>query len=483
MNWQTSKGWIEIFEDIPLWYILAAVLTCLAFVVTQSALAFAPLGLLFAATFLLADINRIYLALFLFIPLSTEVYLPMGLGTDVPTEQFMWMLTGLGFLLFLFNWRFIPAAYLMNGISLLLMAMLGWTLVATVFSTEILQSFKYFLARIWYLVAMYGMTLYLVRDKHDVNRVFKYLFFGLIASVLVIMIRHGLQGFTYDSINFVLWPFYRNHVNYACLLAICLPLYYWYVNSRQSQSYRRIGRCVFIVLLVALYFTYTRAAIIASVCVPVFYVIVRWKMVIPALALVMVTAGIGVANLVQKYNYLEYAPNYATTIQHGNFDDVLSATYRLEDLSTMERFYRWVAGYHMFREKPLTGFGPANFYTSYRPFTVTAFTTYVSDNPDQSGIHNYYLMLLVEQGIPGLLLFIALVVCIFYLGQNLYHRIPDKIERGLVLAALGSIVITLIISLMNDMLETDKVGTIFLFCVALIVRSYVRSRDQNSISN
>ena len=48
----------------------------------------------------------------------------------------------------------------------------------------------------------------------------------------------------------------------------------------------------------------------------------------------------------------------------------------------------------------------SNFYPNYQARTVRSFTTYVSDNPERSGIHNYYLMTAVEQGIPGLLVYL-----------------------------------------------------------------------------
>ena len=467
------------FLDLPLWYIICMIATCWAFVVSQSPLAFGPLLALGFGQFLAHDVKRIYLLLFLFIPLSTEVYLPMGLGTDVPTEQFMWMLTGLGVVLFLYSWSKIPSTYVYHPLTLLLIGILGWILVTTITSQNILQSFKYFLARSWYIISMFFMTLYFIKSKEDLAQVFSYFFFGLVGSVVVIMFRHGLVGFSYEEINFVLFPFYRNHVNYACLLAISLPYFFWYATTRSKSSQKRLLLALFGLMLIALYFTYTRAAILAAMFCPIFYFLVKKRFVIYASLMALVVA-IGISySVVQKYNYLAYAPNYESTIQHQSFDDVLSATYQLEDLSTMERVYRWVAGYHMIKARPFLGFGPSNFYSFYRPFTVESFTTYVSDNEDQSGIHNYYLMLLVEQGFPGLLLFIALVLLAFYKGQQLYHSLYDIGEKRLILAALGSLCITLIISLMNDMLETDKVGTLFLFSLALIVRGEVIRRSQN----
>ena len=46
------------------------------------------------------DYRSLYYLFYLVIPFSIEVYLPNGLGTDLPSEPLMWALTGLGLILF-----------------------------------------------------------------------------------------------------------------------------------------------------------------------------------------------------------------------------------------------------------------------------------------------------------------------------------------------------------------------------------------------
>jgi O-antigen ligase len=114
--------------------------------------------------------------------------------------------------------------------------------------------------------------------------------------------------------------------------------------------------------------------------------------------------------------YISYSPDYEKTITQKKFNDLLNATYKLEDISTIERFYRWVAGYYMVKERPLLGFGPASFYSEYHSYVDRHFTTYVSNNPEHSSIHNYYLMTAVEQGIPGLLILLVLMITVLLIG-------------------------------------------------------------------
>ena len=72
-----------------------------------------------------------------------------------------------------------------------------------------------------------------------------------------------------------------------------------------------------------------------------------------ALLLASLTLMMGIAYLMYNNNYLRFNPQYEKTISHQRFDKLLTATYKMEDISTMERLYRWVAGVQMIQDKPL----------------------------------------------------------------------------------------------------------------------------------
>ena len=188
----------------------------------------------------------------------------------------------------------------------------------------------------------------------------------------------------------------------------------------------------------------------------------------------MIPIALGVAMLVVGWlaydnNYINYSPDFEKTITHKKFNDVVSATYKLEDISTVERFYRWVAGYYMLKEKPFAGFGPGSFYSLYQNYVDRHFTTYVSDNPEHSGMHNYYLMTAVDQGLIGLIIFLALIVGVLLYGETLYHSMARGPRREFLMAALVSFCCILFILTLNDMVETDKVGSFFFFSIAVVI--------------
>ena len=76
--------------------------------------------------------------------------------------------------------------------------------------------------------------------------------------------------------------------------------------------------------------------------------------------------------LVTKNKFMELVPT-DQTVAHKEFADIVSSTSDLKDVSTMERYYRWIAASQMVSEKPLIGFGPGNFYHFYKHYTLNKF--------------------------------------------------------------------------------------------------------------
>ena len=199
------------------------------------------------------------------------------------------------------------------------------------------------------------------------------------------------------------------------------------------------------------------------------YFIIRWRLTRYVLILTTIVVTIMVGLLAYNNRYLELAPNYERTVTHRNFENLLEATYQGEDISTMERVYRWVAGFYMSKERPVFGFGPGNFFPYYKSFTVKSFQTYVSDNIEQSGIHSYYLMVLVEQGYPGLFFFVLFTFFTLLKGENIYHYLKKPKDKQVVMTCLLSTIIILSLLIINDLIETDKIGSFFFINLAILV--------------
>ncbi len=418
----------------------------------------------------IVDFRKIFYLLLASIPLSTELELPGGFGTDFPAELLLIGLMLIYFLYLLKNGWQLGSHFFKHPITLLLLLHIAWIGLSALHAGEKIFALKFLLAKIWYVATCYFMAGLLLKTENDIKSFFKWVFIPLLFTVIIVMIRHALVDFSFEGINSVLNPFYRNHVNYAAILVVFFP-FIWYapnwVKKYSTKWWVLIGSIFF--FLIAIYFTYTRAAYVSLLIAVGTYFIIKLRLMKVMLASALIIAILGLNFVVNNNKYLDFSPDFNKAIAHKKFDNLLDATAKGEDISTMERVYRWVAGGYMVKEKPWFGFGPGNFYTYYPQYTVSSFTTYVSDNPEKSGIHCYYLMLAVEQGLIGLIIFLFLCCTILLKGEQLYHRVTSASKRRLVLMPLLSLVIIFSLLLINDLVETDKVGTFFFIGMAMLV--------------
>jgi len=184
-----------------------------------------------------------------------------------------------------------------------------------------------------------------------------------------------------------------------------------------------------------------------------------------------------VCYMVPNNKYMDYRPDFEHTYMHKNIADHLIATIRGTDMSARERVYRWIAAARMSMDRPITGYGPRSFYYFYKPYTVSAFRTYVSRNPEHSTTHNYFLYMLVEQGWPAMLLYAWLIYAIFAKAQKVYHRFQDKFYKLTTLALAMMVAAGFINNFFSELIETHKVAALFYIPLGLLVILDKKSRD------
>lgn len=434
-------------------------------------LAVIPLGILFMMG-VVTDTRILYYAFFALIPFSVEVQIG-SFGTDLPSEPLMLLLSGIAILLFISKIKSINASYITHPVSLFVILHLTWILFTALFAEDPVIGIKFLLAKSWYIIPFYGLTMYMMYSYEEMKKAFMILMIFLSIAVLYVLIRHAAVGFDYNMYNKVVQPIFRNHVNYAAMLVVVLP-FVWALYRTDRRKI--LWASIFVLIVIGIYFSYTRAAqgcIVLGVALYIAYRMKLSRVMISSAAIVLIALS---AYLVNNNKYMDFAPDFEKTITQRSYENLLDATLKMEDISTMERVYRWVAGGFMISNKPLTGYGPNNFYNNYHKYTVTSFKTYVSDNPEKSGIHNYYLMTVVEQGIIGLLIYLGLVILLIFKGEQVYHRLRDEQEKIFVMAATLCISIISILQLMNDLLESDKIGPFFFISAAIIVIYDIKSR-------
>ncbi|MEM9819659.1 MAG: O-antigen ligase family protein [Bacteroidota bacterium] len=418
----------------------------------------------------IVDFKKVFYLLLLCLPLSMEVSLPGGFATDLPTEPLMVGLMLIYLVYLARHAKNMDASFLKNPLSVLVLLHFFWLVNCTIHSGNVFVSFKFTLAKFWYIVVFYFLAGSLLKKEKDIRSYLWCVFYPLVFTVIVILIRHAAKGFAFDQINNVMFPFYRNHVNYASLLGLFVP-FVWYLRKAYPTWSAKWWGLVFglLVLIAGIQFAYTRAVYLALIVAIGTHYIIRFRLMKLALSISLVGLVAMILFFATNNAYLEYAPEYEKTVAHTEFDNLVAATTKGQDVSLMERFYRWIAGGYMIQERPWFGFGPGNFYNYYQSYTVSSFETYVSDNPEKSGAHSYYLMTAVEQGIPGMLIFLMINIYFLLFGEKVYHQCRSKSLQYMVMALLLSVVVINTLLLINDLIETDKIGSFFFISLALLV--------------
>ncbi len=420
------------------------------------------LGLIF-----LKDIRLAFYALIFALPFSFQFLEKY----DLPDEPLMILNTGFFLLFCLFNIRKIDLkGILLHPLFIAVFATLIWLVVTVIMSENSPLSFKFLLKKSWYIAPFFLLPLILFREKRLIIRSFQLLFVGMLIIVMTVLFRFSAVGFAFDKVHDPVQPFFQNHVMYGSMVSVVLPLIAgaWILSRKLSVQWLLTLGAI-ILFLVAVYFSYSRAAWAAVLFAAVVLVAVRFK-VMPFVLLSFYAVVISlVVWLSAKNNYLSYKPKFERTIMHESLEDHILATLQGTDISSAERYYRWIAALRMTSDHPVFGVGPNNFYDFYKAYTITSFKTWVSRNPERSTTHNYFLFMLVEQGIPGMLLYALLMLVVFWYGQRVYHRCRERFDRVVVMSALCTLGAIFINNFFSELLETDKIGSLFYLTIALIL--------------
>jgi O-antigen ligase len=425
--------------------------------------------------------EKLFWLLFIFLPLSTELQITPKLGLDFPDEILLLLLTGITLIKIIHQPKSFPGSLKYHPLFLLLIVYMLWLLLCCCYSEEPVLSVKYLLAKTWYIIPFVVLPQMILTSQSRVQKMALCLLVPMLFVVMQVLIRHAWYHFSFENIKKIFFPFFRNHVNYSSMLVCLLPVGWcvWKLTPSSNPARKWI---VYGLLagLVGLIFAYSRGAWIALLLGIISVWMIQKKLVQAVIIIAVSGIIISIAWLVTDNNYMRFTPDHDRTIFHTDFREHIRATIEMKDVSNAERFYRWIAGAKMLAQKPITGFGPNTFYLHYRPYTVSSFETWVSDNKEHSTVHNYFILVALEQGVIGLLLFCALYFGMLLQLQKLYHRLQSRFYRTIALTTGIVLIMIGVINCMSDMIETDKIGSLFWLCLGMTILLDTKSREERT---
>lgn len=289
-----------------------------------------------------------------------------------------------------------------STISVLLLLILIWTGITTVFAVEPAFAWAKY-QEFAKILIMAFMTLVLVNTRERMH--------WLIWMIVVSLGFYGLKGGVFTLLgagaNHVIGPphsFIGDNNALALALSMTLPLMR-YLQLQSARKYVRIGLGVAMLLTgIAVLGTYSRGGLIALAVVALVLFVKSRQRVVVMLAIVVVS-----------FAALQFMPPQWTarmdTLHHT--DTVHSAQTRLQS---------WVFAANVAIHRPLVGGG----FEVYRDASM--WQQYGPEGAKPRAIHSIYFNVLGDQGFVGLLLFLGLLFATWRKCSKVRKRTRDDPE-------------------------------------------------------
>lgn len=424
-----------------------------------------------------------FLAIAFLTPLSVNIEeYTDSFGLFIPTEPLLFGLMLL-FLMINLRKRIYDVNVWKNPIIWAVSFYIGWIFITSITSSLPLVSFKFLLARLWFIIPMLFLGSIIFQKEVNIKRFLWLYAIGMMIAIAYTLVVHASYSFGEKESHWVMWPFFKDHTIYGAMVAFNLPILVGLYLSKKHSPLVQAVLISFIVLnLVGLYFSYTRAA---------------WLSVIAALGV------LGLIYFRIKFSLLVYVTLFLSTILFFSWNSIQmelarnksehtteefgkrleSAANVTTDASNLERLNRWSCALQMFEERPIFGFGPGTYAFQYARFQEPENTTIISTNfGDAGNAHSEYLGPLSEMGVFGLLSMIFIVSAIFYKGITLYLNWPAEQSemKVLILSMVLALVTYFVHAFLNNYLDTDKAAVpIWGFCAAFIALEVKKGKFSN----
>ena len=349
------------------------------------------------------------------------------------------------------------------------MVYLTWMLITSFTSALPIVSFKYFIARLWFVVPMLFIMTPLFKDLRKVH-LFYWLYMASFCIVIVYTTyNHAGYGFSEKGANWAMSPFYNDHTAYAVMLAFFIPVLAGLSLTKiYSHGLRTITFIVLILFITALILSYSRAAWISlgvSLLVMILIVLkIKLRWLVFGLVLLV---GFYYSFQQQIIDKLEKNKQQSSANYTQHIESILNVS---SDASNLERINRWKSALRLFNDHPHLGWGPGTYQFVYGPYQLNREKTIISTNEgDRGNAHSEYLGPLSESGWPGLLSVLILFSVIIYTGIRVYRQAVNPEVRILSLITLLGFISYFAHGIMNDFLDTDKSSVPFWGFAAILV--------------
>jgi len=434
-------------------------------------LSFIPLILALVALGLLA-MDKLLLVIVFLIPISIslkEFAIDPEFDLHLPTEPLLFGILLL-FIFKSFSNENIDRRIFLHPVSIAIYLNLIWIFITSITSTLPLVSFKFLIARIWFVTAFYFLATQIFSNPKNMKRYIWFYVIPFLAVIVYTIINHSQYGLVNQkAAHSAVHPFYNDHTAYGAVLAMFIPVLVGFGFTGGKAYFRRIFILILTGIFVfALVLSYSRAAWLSVGAAILVFIVVKLRIRIQYL----IFAGIVIFGLIAVS-----WPEIKTTLGKNRQDSskefskhIQSVSNITSDVSNLERINRWKCAVRMFNEKPFFGWGPGTYMFQYAPFQVSHDRTIISTNFAEHGnAHSEYLGPLSESGVLGTLTFLIIVILSVITGLRVYQNATEPEFKILSLSVLLGLVTYFTHGFLNNFLDSDKASAPFWGFIAILV--------------
>jgi len=418
-------------------------------------------------TFYLLFFNNqilLYLLAFL-VPLSIPVNIIYGSQISFPSEIIIVILTVFIFVKNIHSFSF-NKKKLFHPLTILILIHICWVAIACVFSSIPLVSFKRLFLLISFITVFYFGFANAFKHPDDYLKIFFIYVIGTVVPVIVALFFLYHHNFRITADTQMTKPFFTDHAILGACMAFVTPfIIIKFFNSK--GKIKLFTFILFLIVLVGLIFSYSRAAWISLCVAGLLYLFVLLKTKMPGLLLM--TSGLFFIVFVFRNDIESYLKENKAVSNRDLVQHIQSVGNIKSDASNTERINRWKSAWRMFLERPFTGFGPGTYQFVYGRFQshndMTRISTYKGD---KGGCHSEYLTSLSETGLPGFIILLAIVFTSIQTSiKNIYHSTGKT--RQLMLSAFLGLITFYFHGLFNNFLDSDKIALLVIGSWGIII--------------
>jgi putative inorganic carbon (hco3(-)) transporter len=403
------------------------------------------------------------------------------LSLSLPTEPLLFAMLVIFLIKMLFERKY-DNRILKHPVTLLILFYLFWMLITTFTSELPLVSFKYFVARLWFIVPFYFVAIILFKKLSNIKLISWLYVIPLCGVIIYSTYRLYLWAFDEQAAHWVMDPFYNDHTAYGAAISLFVPVFAGFLfNKQYNRSQKLFAGILFAIMIIGLYFSFARAAWISVAIALAAALVLLLKIKFRWVFLILV-AGLSLFFYFQ--NEILWSLEKNKQESSANFvEHVESISNISSDASNLERINRWQSAFRMFEQRPFWGWGPGTYQFVYAPFQKSQNKTIISTNAGDKGTaHSEYIGPLAESGVVGILNILAIVSMVSYTAVRLYKRAKNREVRLLSMIYLLGLITYFVHGIMNNFLDTDKCSIPFWSFTAIIVSLDIYHRDTEEIS-